>query len=63
MITVADPRPSPGPVHALTDIPDRNAPIVAPCHIYLIVLKRCNSRSEDEMIVGPPSVDGLMARS
>ena len=60
-LTIANSRPFPRLVDALGDVPDRNAPIVAPCHIYLVALERCNSRSKDEMIMGLPSVEVFMA--
>ena len=60
-LTIANSRPFPRLIDALGDVPDRNAPIVASCHIYLVALKRCNSRSEDEMIMSLPSVNVFMA--
>ena len=60
-LTIANSRPFPRLIDALGDVPDRNAPIVAPCHIYLVALERCNSRSEDEAIMGLPSVNVFMA--
>ena len=59
--TIANSGPFPRLIDAFGDVPDRNAPIVAPCHIYLVALERCNSRGEDEVIVGLPSVNVFMA--
>ena len=60
-LTIANSRPFSRLIDAHGDVPDRNAPIVAPCHIYLVVLERCNSRSEDEVIMGLPSANVFMA--
>lgn len=60
-LTIADSRPFRRLIDTLGDVPDRNAPIVAPCHIYLVALERCNSRSEDEVIMGLPSVKVFVA--
>ena len=61
-ITITDSGPSPRSIDAVTNVPDRNAPVVTPCYIYLVALERCDSRSEYEMIMGPPSVNAFMAR-
>ena len=60
-LAITDFRPFPGLIDALGDVPDRNTPIVAPCHIYLVALERCNGRSEDEVIMCLPSVNTFMA--
>ena len=61
-LTITNSRPSPRPIDAFANVPDRNAPVVAPRHIYLVVLKRCNSRSKDEMIMGTPSINVFTTR-
>ena len=38
-LAVTNFRPFPRLIDALGDVPDRNAPIVAPCHIYLVALE------------------------
>ena len=60
-LTIINFRPFPRLIDALGDVPDRNAPIVAPCHVYFVALERCNSRSEDEVIMGLPSIKVFMA--
>lgn len=60
--TITNSRPSPRLIDTLTDVPDRDTPVVAPRHIYLVALERCDSRSKDEMIMSPPSVNVFMAR-
>ena len=62
ILTIANSRRSPGPVDALTDVPDCNAPVIATSYINFTTFKRRDRRRENEMIMGLPSCNIFVAR-